>query len=122
MKNGHFLSEESCDFIFAVVGEELGFAGSCVIILLVALIVFECFHTAGRCVDATGKVIAGTVGAMFAFQSFINIGVAVLLLPNTGIPLPFVSAGMSSLLSSFMMIGMVLSVSLWGRKNKRVFY
>ena len=122
VKNGHFLSEESCDFIFAVVGEELGFAGCCVIILLVALIVFECFHTAGRCTDTTGKLIAGTVGAMFAFQSFINIGVSVLILPNTGIPLPFVSAGMSSLLSSFMMVGMVLSVSLWGRKNKRVYY
>ena len=121
VKNGNFLSEESCDFIFAVVGEELGFAGCCVIIFLISLIVFECFHTAGKCADRTGKIIAGTVGAMFAFQSFINIGVAVLLLPNTGIPLPFVSAGMSSLLSSFMLIGMVLSVSLWGRNNKRVY-
>lgn len=122
VKNGNFLSEESCDFIFAVVGEELGFLGSCVIILLICLVVFECFHTAARCTDTTGRVIAGSVGAMFAFQSFINIGVSVLILPNTGIPLPFVSAGMSSLLSSFLLIGMVLSVSLWGRKNKRVFY
>ncbi|MBQ6551320.1 MAG: FtsW/RodA/SpoVE family cell cycle protein [Lachnospiraceae bacterium] len=119
VKNGNFLSEESSDFIFAVIGEELGFFGSCVIILLVALIVFECFHTAARCNDTTGKIIAGTVGAMFALQSFINMGVALLLLPNTGIPLPFVSAGMSSLLSSFLLIGMVLSVSLWGRKSKR---
>ena len=59
-----------------------------------------------------GKLIAAGVSGIFIFQSFVNIGVATLLLPNTGIPLPFISAGMSSLLSSFMGMGLVLNVSL----------
>ncbi len=122
VKNGNFLSEEQCDFIFAVVGEELGFVGSMGIILLIALVSFECFRVASKCQDMPGRVIAGGVGAVFASQSFINICVALLLLPNTGIPLPFISAGMSSLISSYIMVGLVMSVSLWGRQKRRVFF
>ncbi|MBR6406001.1 MAG: FtsW/RodA/SpoVE family cell cycle protein [Lachnospiraceae bacterium] len=122
VKNGQFLSEEQCDFIFAVVGEELGFIGAAVIILLIGLIVFECLHMAEKCQDIVGRVIAGGVGCMIGFQSFINIAVSLLLIPNTGIPLPFVSAGMSSLLSSFILLGLALSVGLRGRLKKRVFY
>ena len=122
VKNGQFLSEEQCDFIFAVVGEELGFVGAVAVIVLIALIVTECFRMARKCQDEAGRVIAGGVGAALGFQSFINIAVSLLLIPNTGIPLPFVSAGMSSLLSSFMMLGLALSVGLRGRLKKRVFY
>jgi len=122
VKNGNFLSEESCDFIFAVVGEELGFAGAAAVILLISLIVFECFRTAMKCSDQMGKIVAGTCGTILALQSFINIGVSLLVLPNTGIPLPFVSAGLSSLLSSYILIGLVLSVSMWGRVKRRIFY
>ncbi len=122
VKNGQFLSEEQCDFIFAVVGEELGFIGAVVVIILILLIVFECFRMARKCQDVVGKVIAGGAGAAIGFQSFINIAVALLLIPNTGIPLPFVSAGMSSLLSSFILLGLSLSVGLRGRLKKRVFY
>ena len=122
VKNGHFLSEEQCDFIFAVVGEELGFAGCGAVILLIALITAECFRSAARCIDKVGRVIAAGAGAMIAFQSVINIGVALLLIPNTGIPLPLVSAGLSSLLSTYILIGLTLNVSLRGRQKKRVFY
>jgi len=122
VKNGHFLSEESCDFIFAVVGEELGLVGSLFTVLMIGLIVFECFFTAKKCTDNIGKVIAGSCGTILGVQSFINIGVSLLLLPNTGIPLPFVSAGLSSLLSSYILIGLVLSVSMWGRVKRRIFY
>ena len=122
VKNGNFLSEEQCDFIFAVVGEELGFVGCAVVILLIVLIVIECFLIARKCTDTVGKIIAGGVGGVLGCQSFINMAVALMLIPNTGIPLPFVSAGLSSLLSSYIMIGLALSVSIYGRMKKRVFY
>ena len=112
VKNGNFLSEEQCDFIFAVVGEELGFVGSVLIIALIGLIVYECIRIS-RVTNYVGGVIIGcSIAALLGVQSFINIGVATLVLPNTGVPLPFVSAGMSSLVSSFMMIGFVLNVGL----------
>lgn len=122
VKNGSFLSEEQCDFIFAVVGEELGFFGCIGVIVLLFLVVFECFRMAAVCTDKIGRIIAGTAGITIAMQSFINIGVATLILPNTGIPLPFISAGLSSLLGTFLMIGLVLNVGLYGRLKRRVFY
>lgn len=122
VKYGSFLSEEQCDFIFAIVGEELGFIGSVGVIVLLSLTVFECFRMAVSCTDKVGQVIAGTVGVSLAVQSFINVGVATLILPNTGIPLPFVSAGLSSLIGTFMMIGLALNVGLHGRLKRRVFF
>ena len=116
VKNGNFLSEENCDFIFAVVGEELGFVGSVVIIALILLLVFECFKIAYRAKDMGGRLIATGMGALLAFQGFVNIGVAIGLLPNTGLPLPFLSAGVSSILSLFIGMGVVLNVGLQ-RKN-----
>lgn len=116
VKNGSFLSEQQCDFIFAVVGEELGFVGSCVVILLIGLIVFECIRMAGKSRDEEGRLLSSAVGGLFAFQSFVNIGVATQIIPNTGLPLPFVSAGLSSLISSFIMIGIVLNVGLQRKK------
>ena len=116
VKNGNFLSEENCDFIFAVVGEELGFIGSIVIIGLILLLVYECFKIAYRAKDMGGRLIATGMGALLSFQGFVNIGVAVGLLPNTGLPLPFLSAGVSSILSLFIGMGVVLNVGLQ-RKN-----
>ena len=121
VKNGQFLSEEQCDFIFAVVGEELGFVGAVGVIVLILLIVFECLRMAYKCQDVRGKMVAGGAGCMIGFQSFINIAVALLLIPNTGIPLPFVSAGMSSLLSSYILMGLAMSVGLHNRQQKRGF-
>lgn len=112
VKNGNFLVEEQCDFIWAVVGEELGFVGCCGIILLIGLLIFQCLRIARHAMDMEGRLIAVGVCGIFAFQTFVNIGVATLVLPNTGIPLPFISAGMSSLLSSFIGIGLLLNVSL----------
>ncbi len=122
VKNGNFLSEESCDFVFAVIGEEAGFFGCMLILLGYSLIVVECFRIAFRCKDTVGKVIAGACGASIGFQSLINIGVSTLLIPNTGIPLPFLSAGMSSLLSTFILIGLALSVGMYGRLQRRVLF
>lgn len=112
VKNGNYLSEAQTDFIFAIVGEELGFVGSCVILGLMALIAFECIVAAIRANDLPGRLIACGIAAIIIFQTFINVGVATELLPNTGIPLPFVSYGLSSLLSLFGGMGVVLNVGL----------
>lgn len=117
VKNGGFLSEEQSDFIFAVVGEELGFIGCCFLIMLYVLIAVEGLRIAGRSPDFEGRIIAGGLVSIFVFQSFVNMGVATLLLPNTGTPLPFISAGMSSLLGSFCTIGILLNVGLQKKRN-----
>ena len=117
VKGGNFISEPQTDFIFAVLGEELGFIGSCVVILLLLFVVFECLSIARDAQDMTGRLIASGVAAIITFQTFVNIGVATALLPNTGLPLPFISYGLSSLLTNFVGIGLVLNVGL--QRNRR---
>jgi rod shape determining protein RodA len=117
VKGGNFISEQQTDFIFSVIGEELGFIGSCVTICLLALIVFECLKVAKNASNMSGRLIAGGVASMIAFQSFVNIGVATNLLPNTGLPLPFISYGLSSLLANMVGIGLVINIDL--QKGRR---
>ena len=117
VKGGNFISEPQTDFIFAVLGEELGFIGSCIVILLLLFVVFECLSIARDAQDMTGRLIASGVAAIITFQTFVNIGVATALLPNTGLPLPFISYGLSSLLTNFIGIGLVLNVGL--QRNRR---
>ncbi len=112
VKNGNFLSEENWDFVFAVVGEELGFVGSAAVITLFAILVFLCFRTASRARDMAGRLIAVGAGTFVGLQVFINIGVTSGLLPNTGVVLPFFSAGLSSLICVFAAMGLVMNVSL----------
>lgn len=112
VKNGNFLSEEQTDFIFAVIGEELGFVGCTCVILLIALITFECLLMAARARDQAGMLICTGMAALIAFQSFANIAVATGVFPNTGLPLPFVSYGVSSLISVYIGIGIALNVGL----------
>ena len=113
--NGNYVAEIQTDFIFAVAGEELGFVGCFVIILLLFLIILECMRTGSRAKDQSGALICTGVGALVAVQSFINIGVATGILPNTGTPLPFVSYGLSSLLSFYIGMGFVLNAGLQHR-------
>lgn len=112
VKNANFISEQQTDFIFAVIGEEFGFVGASIVVILILLISIECFLVARRAKDLAGTIIAAGVGALIGFQSFINIGVVTYLLPNTGLPLPFLSYGLTSLISSFIGIGFVLNVGL----------
>lgn len=113
MKNANYLSREAVnDFIFAIVGEEMGFMGSCIVLGLMFLIIVECFIAAVFAPDMTGRMICVGMAALLTFQTFINVGVATELLPNTGIPLPFISSGLSSLISLFGGMGFVLNVSL----------
>lgn len=112
VKNADFIAEQQTDFIFAVIGEEFGFIGACTVVTLILLISMECFLVARRAKDIAGTIIAAGVGAQLGFQAFINIGVVTYLLPNTGLPLPFLSYGLTSLVSSFIGIGFVLNVGL----------
>lgn len=117
VKNGNFLAEEQTDFIFAVIGEELGFIGCAIVILLIALVVYECLGMASRAKDLSGRLICVGMAALIAFQSFSNIAVATGVFPNTGLPLPFVSYGVSSLMSIYMGIGVALNVGLQRKKR-----
>lgn len=112
VKNGNFLSEEQTDFIFAVIGEELGFRGCLIVIILFLLIVYECLMMASRTKDLGGRLLCVGMATLIAFQSFANIAVATAIFPNTGLPLPFISFGSSSLISMFAGMGIVLNVGL----------
>nr|WP_297874042.1 FtsW/RodA/SpoVE family cell cycle protein [uncultured Blautia sp.] len=109
---GNFVSENQTDFIFSVAGEELGFIGCMAILLLLLLIIFECIKTGIRAKDLSGRLICCGVAAIIGVQSFINIAVVTKILPNTGTPLPFVSYGLTSLVSLYIGMGLVLNVGL----------
>jgi rod shape determining protein RodA len=112
VKNGNFISEPQTDFIFAIIGEELGFVGGCVVIGLIILIALECLLIARKAKDMAGTIICVGMAALVGFQGFMNIAVATGLMPNTGIPLPFVSYGLTSLISLYIGMGFVLNVGL----------
>lgn len=116
VKNGNFIAEPQTDFIFAIIGEELGFIGSCIVIALLLLIVIQCILIGTRSQNLTGKIVCCGFGGLIGIQSFINIGVATQILPNTGVPLPFVSYGLTSLVSLYMGVGFVLNVGLQPKK------
>lgn len=107
------------DFIFSAAGEVLGFIGAGILLILLLVLVFRCLNVAKRAKDYTGKLICIGVSAMFMFQVFVNIGVVTRLLPNTGLPLPFISYGLSALLSYMAAIGLVINVGLQGRIKSR---
>ncbi|MCM1534527.1 MAG: rod shape-determining protein RodA [Clostridium sp.] len=117
VKNGNFLSEEETDFIFAVIGEEFGFKGSAAVIILLMGIALECISVARKAKDVGGTVIAAGMGGLVAVQGFVNIGVATFILPNTGLPLPFVSYGLTSLMSLYIGMGVVLNVRLQPKRS-----
>lgn len=112
LKNANYIAEAQNDFIFAVIGEELGFIGSCAVILLLSWIVLECIIVAVKAKDFAGRLICCGVAAQIGFQTFINVGVVTRLLPNTGLPLPFFSYGLTSLVSLYICMGVVLNISL----------
>lgn len=112
VKNGNFISEPQTDFIFTVIGEELGFVGSCLVVILLFAIVLECLSVARKAKDLAGTCIASGMAALIGFQGFVNIAVATGLFPNTGVPLPFVSYGLTSLVSLYIGMGFVLNIRL----------
>ena len=112
VKNGNFISEPQTDFIFTIVGEELGFVGSATVVVLIFMIALECLSVARKAKDLAGSCIASGMAALIGFQGFVNLAVATGLFPNTGVPLPFMSYGLTSLVSIYIGMGFVLNVRL----------
>ena len=121
LKNGRYIIEPETDFIFSVIGEELGFIGCIAVIAILFLIVVECFLIARRVHDAAGRAICVGMGTLIGIQTFFNIGVTTFILPNTGLTLPFVSYGLTALVSMYIGLGFVLSVRLHSKppRDKR---
>ena len=117
-RNYDIIPVSESDFIFSVAGEEFGFIGSCILLTLYAVIIYICIKTAKEAPDYMGMLIAVGIASMFTFQVFVNIGVATKMLPNTGIPLPFLSYGLSSLLSGMMGVGMILNIRLQPKRTR----
>ncbi len=105
-----FLPEKDTDFIFSVIGEELGLLGTLFCLILYTILIFKCFSVAQNATDAQGRYLCACVGAWIAFHVVENIGMTIGLLPVTGIPLPYLSYGGSSALATSIGVGLVLSV------------
>jgi rod shape determining protein RodA len=110
--NGHFVPEQQTDFVFTVAGEELGLAGSGLIVLLVGVVLWRGLSIAKRAEDMFGTLVAVGVVCWFGFQAFENIGMTVGIMPVTGLPLPFVSYGGSSLFASMLAVGLLENVHM----------
>lgn len=114
-----FLYPKTTDFIFSLIGEELGFVVAASIIFLYVVLITKSIYVAKTAKDDLGSYIAIGIAGIFFFHMLENIGMTMGLLPITGVPLPFVSYGGSSLLSNFIMIGLLLNIS--GRRQKAIF-
>jgi rod shape determining protein RodA len=114
---GNYVPAQQTDFIFTVAGEELGFVGTITIVVLLSIVIVRAIRIAARADDLFGVLIASGVAIWFAFQSFVNIGMTIGIMPITGIPLPFVSYGGSAIFADMIAIGMLQSV----RRHHSVF-
>jgi len=119
IRNYKYVPISESDFIFSVAGEEFGFIGCCLILAVYAFVIYNCLMTAKKAPDFLGMLISVGVASMFMFQVFINIGVASSLLPNTGIPLPFISYGLSSMISSMIAVGLILNIRIQPPQKNR---
>ena len=108
--NGRFVPEQQTDFIFTVAGEQTGFLGSSIIIFLLITVMMRGFSIARRTTDPFGRLVSVGVVAWFAFQTFENIGMTLGLMPMTGVPLPFLSYGGSSMFANMIGIGLLQNV------------
>lgn len=108
----NYLPEPQTDFIFSIIGEEFGFIGCSITLLMLLVLILRCLWVAKDAIDLYGMLIIVGFVAMITFQTFVNVGVATGIIPNTGIPLPFISYGLSSLISNMIGIGLVLNVSI----------
>jgi rod shape determining protein RodA len=110
--NLQYVPEQKTDFVFTVIGEELGFAGSIALLALLGVLLWRGLRIAAVARDPFGALLAAGVVTMLAFQAFVNIGMTVGIMPITGIPLPFVSYGGSSLVATFLAVGLLENVHM----------
>jgi rod shape determining protein RodA len=110
--NLNYVPEQHTDFIFTVIGEEFGFVGAATLLVLYALLLWRAIRIAMLSKDRFGTYLAAGIASMFAIQMFVNIGMTVGIMPITGIPLPFISYGGSSLVTSYIAVGLLLNIHM----------
>ena len=110
VKGGNFISEQQTDFIFSVIGEELGFLGCVFLLFLYFVLIYRGLMIAKECKDPFGMLLATGVISMWTFQILVNVGMTCGIMPVTGIPLPFMSYGVSALTTNMVGLGILLSV------------
>jgi len=109
---GNFVPVNESDFVFTVAGEELGFIGSALLLLLLAVVLWRAIWIAWKADDLYGRLVATGIAAWLAFQMFENVGMTLGIMPITGIPLPFVSAGGTSMMATWIALGLLQTVRL----------
>ncbi|MGW0930791.1 rod shape-determining protein RodA [Streptomyces sp. NPDC002644] len=109
---GQFVPEQQTDFIFTVAGEELGFVGGALILLLIGVVLWRACRIARETTELYGTIVAAGIIAWFAFQSFENVGMTLGIMPVAGLPLPFVSYGGSSMFAVWIAVGLLQSIRL----------
>jgi rod shape determining protein RodA len=114
-----FLPEEHTDFVFAVVGERWGFVGAALVLSLYALLVWRALRILTMAKNLYGAVIAGGIVAMILFQVFVNVGMNIGIMPITGIPLPLMSYGGSSVLTTLLAVGLLQSIHVQARASRK---
>jgi rod shape determining protein RodA len=114
--NGRFIPEQQTDFVFTVAGEELGFLGGGTIILLLGTVLWRALRIAALATDSFGRLVAAGVVSWFAFQSFVNIGMTLGIMPVTGLPLPFLSYGGSAMFANLIAVGLLQNVHMRSRE------
>jgi rod shape determining protein RodA len=113
--NLHFLPENQTDFIFSVVGETYGFFGAALVLSLYALMIWRALRILTMAKNLFGTLIAGGILAMLMFQVFVNVGMTIGIMPITGVPLPLMSYGGSSVLVTFIALGLLQSIYIQAR-------
>ncbi|GAA4236349.1 rod shape determining protein RodA [Streptosporangium album] len=109
---GRFVPEQHTDFIFTVAGEEFGFLGSVTVVALLGVILLRGMRIARQCDDRFGTLIAGVIVCWLAFQSFVNIGMTIGIMPITGLPLPFVSYGGTATFANMIAVGLLQAIHI----------
>ena len=112
LNNNGFIPERHTDFIFSVLGEELGFVGAVAVVVLFTILLLRCIHIAKVAKDTYGTLICVGITAMYLFHVLENIGMTIGIMPVTGIPLPFISYGGSSLITNLLAIGLIINVGM----------
>ena len=114
--SGRFIPEQQTDFVFTVAGEELGLAGASALLALLGVVLWRGLQIAARAADPFGRLVAAGVVSWFTFQSFVNVGMTLGIMPVTGLPLPFVSYGGSAMLANLCAVGLLQNVHLRARE------
>jgi rod shape determining protein RodA len=107
-----FVPSQQTDFIFTAVGEQLGFVGGAVLLALFGFLIWRALRVAAMARDLFGTLIATGIAALWAFQLFVNVGMTMGIMPITGIPLPFISYGGSSLVTNYAAVGLLLNIHM----------